>query len=186
MDAIERGPEPAWWAIMLKGLATLLLGVLLLASPAKTLLVLITFLGAYWVVRGVIGLFDAFAGRTEHRGTRAFAGIISILAGGFVLAYPAASTLIVPLTFVIIVGVVAVVSGVLYTWHGATYHSGATIVLGVLDLIFGLIVLASPYVAVVAAPYVLGGYAVIEGIVLAGVSIGMRGHQHSAHRVSPA
>jgi uncharacterized membrane protein HdeD (DUF308 family) len=186
-EVIERGAEPAWWAVLLKGLAGLVLGGFLLTSPAKTLLLLVTFLGAYWLVRGVIGVVDAFAPHTTHRGWRAFAAIVSILAGAFVLAYPLMSTVLLPFTYVIIIGVVAVVSGIAFIWHGATGGGGSAVVLGVLDLLFGAIVLASPYAATLALPWVLGIFAVIDGIVLIGVSFALRGHQHSSlHRMAPA
>jgi uncharacterized membrane protein HdeD (DUF308 family) len=184
---IVRGAEPAWWAVLLKGLAGVVLGAFLLVSPAKTLLVLVTVLGAYWVVRGFLGIIDALGGRTTHRGFRLFAAIVSLLAGGFVLAYPLVSTALLPLTYVIVIGVLAVVSGIVFIWYGVTAGGGSATVIGVLDLIFGGIVLASPYVAALAVPFVLGAFAVIHGIVLIGMSFALRGHQHtSLHRMAPA
>jgi uncharacterized membrane protein HdeD (DUF308 family) len=178
--------EPAWWAILLEGIAAIILGVLLVMSPARTLFALIVFLGAYWVVRGIIGLIDAFRVQGEHRGWRAFAAIVSVLAGLFVLAYPLASTFVVPFVYVLVIGFGALFSGIMLIVYGSRYHTGAGVVLGVLDVIFGLIVIASPYVAVLALPYVLGIFAIIEGLILVVQSFSLRSHQHTMGHMAPA
>ena len=42
-----------WWVVLLEGIIALILGIFFLTSPYMTLLVLVTFLGAYWFVSGI-------------------------------------------------------------------------------------------------------------------------------------
>ena len=45
-----------WWVFLLKGLAGIVLGFMLLTEPAATLVALTTLLGFYWLVLGVLSL----------------------------------------------------------------------------------------------------------------------------------
>jgi hypothetical protein len=50
----------AWWVVLIQGILSILIGVLLLASPGMTVLVLVQFLGIYWLVGGVLTLVSIF------------------------------------------------------------------------------------------------------------------------------
>jgi uncharacterized membrane protein HdeD (DUF308 family) len=178
--------EHAWWAVLVGGLVTLLLGVFLLASPAKTIVAIVALLGVYWLVRGIVTIIGIFAGSHAYWGWRLVAGIISILAGIFVLAYPLASAAIVPFVYVIILGIQALVVGAMYIYSGATGGGGGEIALGIFDVVIGLWILASPYVAALALPFALGILAIIGGIALIVVSFSVRSHQHAPHGMAPA
>jgi len=49
-----------WWIFLLQGIAAILLGVMLLTAPGTTLLTLVTFLGFYWIVSGVLSFVQMF------------------------------------------------------------------------------------------------------------------------------
>lgn len=183
-DMMER--QPTWWAVLLGGLVTLVLGLFLLASPAKTLFVLVVLLGVYWLVRGAITVVGIFTVTHAMWGWRLFAGIISILAGLFVIVYPALSTAVVPLVYVIVLGIQAILAGVAYMYSGFTGGGGGDIALGVLDVVVGLLLLGSPYVAALALPFVLGVLLIIGGVALLWYSFSLRSHQHMPSRMVPA
>ena len=52
---------------------------------------------------------------------------------------------------------------------------------GVLSIIFGLILVAQPGIGLVTLLYVIGIYAIIDGILLIMLSFRLRGHSHPAH-----
>src|SRR6266536_3142132 len=56
-----------WWVVALRGLAALAFGLLALFSPAMTLAVLVLFFGAYALADGVLAIWTALRGETEHR-----------------------------------------------------------------------------------------------------------------------
>src|SRR5437016_14627599 len=49
-----------WWLFLLRGVAALAFGVLTLAWPGATLLVLMAFIAAYALVDGIVALVYAF------------------------------------------------------------------------------------------------------------------------------
>ncbi len=76
-----------WWLVLIQGIITLILGIFLLYYPYGTLLVLVTFLGAYWFVSGLFGLISLFVDRT-NAGWKILFGILGIIAGIAILTYP--------------------------------------------------------------------------------------------------
>ena len=52
-----------WWLVLLRGIAAVLLGILLFTNTAAILSVIIIFLGIYWVVDGIITLMASIIGR---------------------------------------------------------------------------------------------------------------------------
>jgi len=55
-----------WWLVLLRGIAAILLGLLLFTNAAAVLSVIIIFLGIYWVVDGIITLIVSLIGKNEH------------------------------------------------------------------------------------------------------------------------
>ncbi|WP_430333571.1 HdeD family acid-resistance protein [Rhodococcus sp. ACT016] len=93
----------------LSGALAILLGFLVLRSPLQTLVIIALVIGAWWVFRGVL---DIVAGASEVRGHRAASiilGIISVVAGAIVLLQPELSLGV----FVIVVGVWMILYGVI-------------------------------------------------------------------------
>lgn len=188
MDDVLMKRQPKWWVVLLAGLAAIALGVLFFTQPRTTVFALVMLLGVYWVVRGFLGLIDAAAGQRGYRGARLFAAIISILAGGFVLAEPLISAALVPLAYVIILAVTAIISGAAYIYHGATGGGGGSVILGIFDVILGLLLLAYPYVAAVTLLFTLAVLLIVGGALLVVSSFSLRGPQHvrTPHGAAPA
>ena len=54
-----------WWLLLVWGILTLLIGCMFLITPAMTTVLLITFMGAYWLVGGIFAIGSlAVTGRT--------------------------------------------------------------------------------------------------------------------------
>ena len=58
-----------WWALVLRGIAGVIFGVLTFINPGMTLAVLIVLFGAYAIVDGVFNLVAAVSGRITLRGS---------------------------------------------------------------------------------------------------------------------
>jgi uncharacterized membrane protein HdeD (DUF308 family) len=72
----------------LSGGVALIVGLLVLREPLQTVVVLGLILGAWWVVAGVIDIIGAFLSPgSSRRGWDIVSGLVSILAGGFLLVY---------------------------------------------------------------------------------------------------
>ena len=151
-----------WWLLLIQGILALIIGSFLLVYPIRTLSVIIWFLGFYWLFSGIVTLFSAFTDSSE-RGMKLFLGILGIILGLLILAYPLYSTLVVPFIFTIMVGVFALIYGFIALYGGFTGKGWGVGLLGLLSLIFGIIILANPYVSTLAVPFVFGILGVVFG-----------------------
>jgi uncharacterized membrane protein HdeD (DUF308 family) len=168
-----------WWLVLLWGIFALIVGILFLAYPYNTLMASIVFLGVYWFIGGIFTLFAAFMDTTD-RGWKILISIISILAGLAILAYPLYSFLLLPAFFVIFVGFWGCFVGIVKLYQGFTGKDAGSAILGLLSIIFGILLLVYPYIAVALFPYIIGGFALVGGIAAIVISFTIRGEQKAA------
>jgi uncharacterized membrane protein HdeD (DUF308 family) len=163
---VLRRPQQSsvWWILLLQGIAAILLGLMLLTAPGATLVALMTFLGFYWLINGVLSLVRAFADRSTPWIWSLLIGIVGILAGLFVVNHPMLAAVTVPTALVIILGVEGLIMGVFELIRGFQGGGAGAFVLGVFNLLLGLLLLGRPMVAALAVPFVFGVLLLIEGV----------------------
>jgi len=173
IKSLKQVASAIWWLVLLRGIAAVLLGILLFTNTAATLSVIIIFLGIYWVVDGISTLLASFIGREEHSnwGWGIFVGIISILAGLAVLSQPVLTAIFTTSFIVSFVGIMIIISGVwsIVTGFRLRKTSGEWVMIigGVLGLILGLLLVMNPlfsalvYVYIIAVFLIIGGFALI-------------------------
>jgi uncharacterized membrane protein HdeD (DUF308 family) len=153
-----------WWVFLLQGLAGIVLGIMLLTEPAATLIALTTFLGFYWLITGVLALVQVFVDRSTPWVWSLLSGIVGIVAGLFVLRHPLLAALTVPTVLIIILGVQGLIMGVLEI-IGAFKGGGiGSFILGIINVLVGLILLSSPVLAAFAFPIVFGVLLLVQGV----------------------
>lgn len=161
---ITQTQEIPWWAILIQGIFSVLIGLLLLISPGVTTFVLIQFLGFYWLISGIFGMVTIFIDSSLW-GWKLFAGILGILAGLAIIQNPLWSTLIVPSILVIILGVEGMIIGVvslIQAFSGGGWGAG---ILGVLSILFGLLLVANPLIGAGTLVILLGILGLVGGII---------------------
>lgn len=165
MTAIEtRAPATTpWWLVLIQGVAAALLGLLLLTNPAATTVILVQFLGIWWLVGGILSVVAIFIDRTNWP-LRAFSGVLGIVAGIVVLNHPLWSALLIPTTLVVLLGVLGVLIGIIYLVQAFQGEGWGIGLLGILSLVLGLYLVFNPLGATLALPIVIGALAVVGGI----------------------
>lgn len=94
----------------LLGVLSIIVGIWAVRHVLLTLLALTVILGIFWIVSGVIEIFSALSHReTPHRGWTVAMGVLSVIAGLIVLAYPG----ITLVTLAVILGVWLLIFGVM-------------------------------------------------------------------------
>lgn len=138
--------DRAWWLVLIEGIALVVIGAIMLWAPAKTKLdtysVLVALLGIYWIVAGILALVNMFMDHTAW-GWKLFIGIVSIIAGGYILMYPIASALVLPRIFVLVLGLWGILQGILYlvlAFKGGGWGLG---ILGGLLILLGIYLVAN-------------------------------------------
>ncbi|KLK88069.1 hypothetical protein SZ63_03090 [Methanoculleus sediminis] len=165
---------PSRWLVLLLGVIAVIFGVLFFIYPIPTLTLLVTFLGLYWLFNGIVVLISLFTDRTG-RGWKLLVGILGVVAGVLVLAYPLYSAILIPTVFAIIIGVEGLIIGAVYMVQGFSGAGWGTGILGILSIIFGLILIANPLVAAVGLVLLLAGLAIVGGIAAIVVSFRLPG-----------
>jgi uncharacterized membrane protein HdeD (DUF308 family) len=155
-----------WWLFLLQGIAGIILGFLLITDTDTTMIVLVTFLGFYWLMMGVLSLVRIFVDRSVPWIWSLLIGIVGVLAGIVVLRHPLLATIMVPTVIVIVLGVEGLVMGVLEIIGGISGGGIGSFLMGVLYVIVGLLLLASPVAAALAVPLVFGVLLLIQGVAL--------------------
>lgn len=152
-----------WWIPLIQGIALLIVGVLLFTSPIRTTLFVVQVLALYWFLSGIFEIVSIFLDRTAW-GWKLVGGIIGILAGYYILSQPAAGALVLGFTLVIVLGIQALIMGVvniIQAFRGAGWGIG---ILGIINILFGVILLGNTMIATATLPWVIGAFAVVGGI----------------------
>ena len=162
----QKGYWP-WWLILINGVAAIIIGFLLITSPAATLITLMWFLGFYWIFSGIFSIVSIFMDRTAW-GWRLFMGVLSLLAGWILIAHPIGSAAVVPATFVWLLGLQGIVIGIISlieAFRGAGWGAG---ILGVISIILGAVLVGNAFdnavVTAAVVAWVGGIFAVVGGI----------------------
>ena len=153
-----------WWLVLIEGIALAIMGLLLLANPAQTAVILVQVVGLYWLIGGIFKIVSMFLDSTMW-GWKLAAGIIGILAGIIVLNHPLWSPLVVGGTLVIILGIQGIIFGVvglMEAFKGAGWGAG---VLGGVSILFGLLFLFNVWAFTFSLPWAIGILALVGGVV---------------------
>jgi uncharacterized membrane protein HdeD (DUF308 family) len=170
-----------WKSTLVSGILALVLGILVLAWPGKTLLIAAVLFGLYLLITGITQVFFAFS--------------LHVSAGGRVLLFisGAASLILAVLAFrhfgsdpftailllAIWIGVGFIFRGVATTVSAISDPGlpgrGWQIFLGVISLLAGIVMIASPFESIAILTLIVGIWLVVIGVFEIISSFAMRG-----------
>ena len=153
-----------WWLILIEGVIAVIFGVFVLLNPAISAVSLVVAFGVYAVASGgitfFVGLFGS--GNAGDRAMLAVQGILQVIVGVLVLAWPGIS--MISLLFAIIIhafvgGIVAIVGAFQNrdVWLGLS---------GVVSVLFGIYAFRFPGDGALAVLFAIGIYAILVGVTL--------------------
>jgi len=164
-----------WWIVLLESIIALAFGLLLLFSPIKAALLLLQFIGIYWLISGIFAIFEIFAARrTVARGWLLLYGIIGILAGLVVWRHPLISMILLPRVLIIVFGIVGILMGLVALIQGVSGRSRWRLVLALLNILIGIFLLTHPLTTALVLPPLIGIAATIAGLLLLTAALRMR------------
>jgi uncharacterized membrane protein HdeD (DUF308 family) len=109
------------WSVILLSIIGILIGIFALVFPEQFTALVIIIIALWAIVTGIGDFIAAFA--PAGRGTRllfVLLGIVSVVFGGILLFYP----LLGAVTIIFVLGIYAVIFGILGIIHGFTIGSG--------------------------------------------------------------
>ncbi|MFD4415762.1 HdeD family acid-resistance protein [Streptomyces sp. NPDC058251] len=157
----------AWQVVLLTGVASLILGVLVLVWPGASLLAAGILFGVYLLISGVFQLVSAFGTHkaTSLRVLAFVSGALSILLGLFCFRGPMQSILLLALW----IGIGWLIRGITQTLAAVSDKNvparGWQIFLGIVTFIAGIVLIDSPFESVAVLTLVGGIWLIAVGIV---------------------
>ncbi|MEA2763830.1 MAG: hypothetical protein QOK07_234 [Gemmatimonadaceae bacterium] len=165
---VLNGWNSNWWALGLRALAAILLGVIALALPGPTLAAIVIVFGIYAITDGVLATIAAIRGirRKERWGAMLFEGIIGIVAGVVALVWPGIGAL--ALTY--LVAGWALATGAFEIAAAIRLRKIMTgewllMIAGILSIVLAVLVAAFPGVGALTLVWWLGAYALAYGVI---------------------
>ena len=135
-------------ALAVSGAVALILGIVLLFWPEKTLSVLAVFLGIYFLIAGITRLVVGIFTRGMRGGSRTLSiilGVLLIFAGIVALKNVSAAAVTLVIFAIAFIGVGWIIDGVMALAEaGRSASSGWSITFGILSIIAGIVVLVLP------------------------------------------
>jgi uncharacterized membrane protein HdeD (DUF308 family) len=158
-----------WGWVLGFGIVTFVLGILALAWPGRTLIVVAVVFGAQLVVMGIFRFVSAFASADLTGGTRvllALLGVLSLIIG----LYAVRHILVTLLALALLLGIFWVVNGTIELFSALSHREmqgrGWTAFMGLLSIVSGIIVLAYPGISLRVLAVVLSIWLLVYGVML--------------------
>ena len=174
----ETNPARRWYWVLVGGLISVGLGVVVIAWPGRTLLVLVVLAGVQLLVVGMFRMFFALGERSgEGTWVLFLVGVLSVVAGIFVMRRPSRTIEIL----VVVVGLFWVLSGLVDAYQGIRDndpdYASVGVAGGVITAIGGAILLFWPDVTLLVLAAVIGLTLIVSGLIQAVLSLRLRSAQ---------
>jgi uncharacterized membrane protein HdeD (DUF308 family) len=167
-----------WKLLLFRALVSIAFGVMAFIWPKLTLLTLVLLFAAFALADGALALGAAIMGRTElgSRWWLLFVGVTGILAGIVAFLMPGVTAW----TFAVIVGFWSIMTGAFEIVGAIRLRKEIEgefflIVAGVVNILFGMVLLMVPGLGLLTLIYLVGIYAIISGVALAAFAWRIRG-----------
>lgn len=156
------------WVLALEGIFALIIGFLILFWPGMTLVTLTIFVGAFALVSGIFTLVGALKAKKGSRGLAILHGVVGIIFGCIIFAWPIATTVVLLwfiMAWLVVSGIIRIVAG--FSLPKGDVSKGLLILNGFLALIIGILLIALPPIeGLLTTAILIGFYGIFGGITL--------------------
>jgi len=172
-----------WGWLLAFGVITLIAGVVVLAWPGRTLVVIAVLFGIQLIVTGIFRFVAAFASDDVTGGTRvllAVLGVLSLIIG----LYAVRHVLITLLALALLLGIFWIVNGSVELFMALSRREmssrGWTGLIGILSIFAGIIVLVYPGISLLVLAVVLAVWLLFYGVMEITLAFRLRSLSHRA------
>lgn len=173
-----------WWVPMLVGVLAIVAGIIVLLRPGDSLSAITVVVGIFVLIDGVAALVEAIRGDTANRGMLTVLGAISVIAGVILVRHPFSTVTV----FAVLLGVWLIAAGTVRLvaalsvsterwWRAAD---------AAISIIFGIVLVASPHIGIVALAWIAGIGLIVYGLVIVGLGALLGSLQRTLRGVAAA
>ncbi len=154
-----------WWALLVRGILAVLLGLVALFFPGIALLTLIYIFAFYAIFDGATALYVAFQERGTHArwGWLLVEGILGIIAGIVAIVYPGETAVVL----LYLIAAWALVTGIMELIAAFMVRGGVSWGLaigGIISVLLGILLFIRPGAGILSFLWILGIYGIVFGI----------------------
>jgi uncharacterized membrane protein HdeD (DUF308 family) len=178
-----------WGWLLAFGIITVLLGIIALAWPGRTLVVVAVLFGAQLIVMGIFRFVGALASEDltgANRVLLALLGVLSLIVG----LYAVRHVLVTLFALVVLLGIFWIISGAIELFmalsHREMSQRGWNSIMGVISIIAGIVVLAYPDISLLVLAVLLSIWLIIFGVMEISSAVRLRSLSGAATRPPPA
>ena len=180
-DVVEGIMSGLWWAIALRALAAILLGIIAIFMPGPTLAAIVIVFGIYAIIDGILAIVAAVRGfrKKERWWPMLLEGLIGIAAGAIAIFWPDIGAL--ALTY--LVAAWALVTGAFEIAAAIRLRKVITgewllLIAGLLSIVLAVLVALYPGTGALLLVWWLGAYAFAYGVVSLVLALRLRTWTH--------
>ncbi len=167
-----------WWALLLRGIAAVIFGLLAFAWPGATGFALVILFGAYAFVDGLFAIVSAVRAAEAHQrwGAFLFEGIVGLVIAVIVFFEPRAAALGLYITIAIwalLTGVLEIVASI--ELRKIMPNDWLLLLGGIASIVFGILMIVYPLAGALTVIWLIGAYAIVFGVIMIGLSLRLRG-----------
>lgn len=156
-----------WWALTLRGIATILFGVVAVVWPGLTLVGLVYILSAFIAVNGVINIVEGMVSIGKHRAwfLTLLLGLLQVAVGLYFVRHLTVTLA----TFILVAGLLFIARGILEVVVALAEDGVSatgrtmTILAGVVSFLVGVVLLFQPVASGLAFVWLFGVFALVAG-----------------------
>lgn len=167
----------SWWVLAMRGVIAIVFGLLALLWPSMTLFVFLILFAAYALASGIVSVVGAL----RHRKTDndwwllLLIGLVGIGTSAIAVLHPGLTVLVL----LLLIGTNALVTGVLdisaaIRLRRVISNEWLMILSGAASVLFGILMFLFPGAGGVALIWMIGGYAVVTGVLMLGLAFRLR------------
>jgi uncharacterized membrane protein HdeD (DUF308 family) len=175
-----------WWAFVLQGVLAIAVGIAAFVVPGPTLAAFILVFGSYAFVTGVFEMVGGLSMSGGPKWSLVVGGIAGIAIGVIALISPASTALAVTL----LVGIYSIATGVARTAAANVFgnfrENWPLGLSGLVSVIFGALLIASPGAGVLAVLWLVGFYAIFAGVTAIAFGLQLRSVDKDVSKIEKA
>ena len=170
-----------WWMTLLRGVISILFGIVVFTRPLISLVTLTLLFGAFVLFDGIVHVASAFGGRRENERwwVLLLTGLCGIAVGVLTFINPAITAfalLFYIAVWAIAVGLLEIVAAV--RLRKEIEGEFWLILAGAVSIAFGVLLLTRPGAGALSVLWLIGGYAIASGVILIALAFRARTFVH--------
>lgn len=153
---------------MIKGVILIMLSIIILIDPDRTLVTISIFMGISLIITGIVLIFisSELKNKLDNWTMRLAEGLLDVVFGFFLLAHPDVSKAIVPLLigfWVIFYGVI-MLAGSFQFKERMRFSQKAMMLVAIITIIIGFIIAYNPTITIVSISILIGAPILVIGL----------------------